>query len=380
MHILPIGSGKGGVGKSVIATNLSIALAEAGKRVILADLDLGGSNIHTILGLRSIEKGIGTFLGKEKIDFKDIIVETEYFGLKFIPGDAEIPGIANLKSYQKQKLIRNLYSLDADFLIVDLGAGTNYNVMDFFLMSGNGLVVTNPTLTAILNAYLFLKNAVFRLMSSTFTKKTEASRYIESLAREGSPLQRVYIPKLLSKIREIDPDSYSKFISATEKFHPNLILNMLDDPKDADKAIKLRRSSKEYLGLDVEHLGVIYRDDLQDIALSSRLPIIRYKPNSVLSQAIYRIADKIIQKGDAWESPIDITSLDESYQVAEVEAEADFQAKMQNLEELLHCGALSTGDLVETIRSQQYEIQNLKKENQLLKVKLANAIKQGFDV
>ncbi len=380
MHILPIGSGKGGVGKSVIATNLSIALAEAGKRVILADLDLGGSNIHTILGLRSIEKGIGTFLGKERIDFKDIIVETEYFGLKFIPGDAEIPGIANLKSYQKQKLIRNLYSLDADFLIVDLGAGTNYNVMDFFLMSGNGLIVTNPTLTAILNAYLFLKNAVFRLMSSTFTKKTEASKYIESLAKEGSPLQRVYIPKLLSKIKEIDPESYGKYVSATQKFHPNLILNMLDDPKDADKAIKLRRSSKEYLGLDVEHLGVIYRDDLQDIALGSRLPIIRYKPNSVLSQAIYRIADKIIQKGDAWESPIDIASLDESYQVAEVEAEADFQAKMQNLEELLHCGALSTGDLVETIRSQQYEIQNLKKENQLLKMKLSNAIKQGFDV
>ncbi len=380
MHILPIGSGKGGVGKSVIATNLSIALAEAGKEVVLADLDLGGSNIHTILGLRSIEKGIGTFLGKEKIDFKDIIIETEYFGLKFIPGDAEIPGIANLKSYQKQKLIKSLYSLEADFLIIDLGAGTNYNVMDFFLMSGNGLIVTNPTLTAILNAYLFLKNAVFRLMTSTFTKKTEASKYIESLTKEGSPLQRVYIPKLLAKIKEIDPESYRKFVSAAEKFHPNLILNMLDDPKDADKAMKLRRSSREYLGLDVEHLGVIYRDDLQDIALGSRLPIIRYKPNSVLSQAIYRIADKIIQKGDAWESPIDITSLEESYQVAEIEAETDFQAKMQNLEELLHCGALTMGDLVETIRSQQYEIQNLKKENQLLKTKLSNAIRQGFDV
>ena len=55
----------------------------------------------------------------------------------------------------------------------------------------------------------------------------------------------------------------------------------------------MRRSCQQYLGYDLEHLGVIYRDEIQDIALGARLPIVLYKPQSVLSQAIYRIADKI---------------------------------------------------------------------------------------
>ena len=50
MKIIPIASGKGGVGKSLLAANLSVALAEAGKKVILTDLDLGASNLHIFLG------------------------------------------------------------------------------------------------------------------------------------------------------------------------------------------------------------------------------------------------------------------------------------------------------------------------------------------
>ncbi|NOY09667.1 MAG: MinD/ParA family protein [Spirochaetes bacterium] len=380
MHILPIASGKGGVGKSVIAANLSLAIAEAGKRVVLADLDLGGSNIHTILGLRSVERGLGTFLSGRKLKFDDILIQTGYDGLKFIPGDAEIPEIADLKSYQMKRLIRNLTSLDTDYLILDLGAGTHRNALDFFLISGRGIIVTNPTLTAILNAYLFLKNSVFRLMGSAFPKQSPASRYILSLKKEGRLLQRIYIPQLLSKIKEEDRDSYDAFTVLEKKFRPTLILNMIDDPDDAEKIEKLRRSTREYLNVELEHLGIIYRDDLQDIALSSRLPIIKYKPDSIISQAIYRIADKILQKEGETEDTLEITTPEESYQVAEMEAETDFQVRMQNLEELLHFGTLTTGDLVETIRSQHFELQHLKKENQLLKTKLVRAASDGFKV
>src|SRR5208283_2089730 len=88
MTILPVGSGKGGVGKSLLATNLSIALAEAGRTVVLVDLDLGASNAHTMLGIRSVTRGIGTFLSAPRTDFEEIILPTEYDGLSFVPGDA----------------------------------------------------------------------------------------------------------------------------------------------------------------------------------------------------------------------------------------------------------------------------------------------------
>ena len=162
MMILPIGSGKGGVGKSLLATNLSIALAEAGRKVVLADLDLGASNAHTMLGIRSVNRGIRTFLSVPRMSFAEIVLPTEYNGLSFIPGDAEVPGIANLKAVQKKRLVRCLESLAADFLVLDLGPGAGANSLDFFLMSALGIVVTTPALTAVLNAYLFLKNVVFR--------------------------------------------------------------------------------------------------------------------------------------------------------------------------------------------------------------------------
>lgn len=378
MRIIPIASGKGGVGKSLVAANLSLALAQAGKKVVVADVDLGGSNLHLILGVMGIKKGIGTFLNYSDVDFEDIIVQTDYENLRFIPGDAEIPGTANLKSSQKKKLIRKLKSLKTDFLVLDLGAGTNFNTIDFFLTSGKGLIVTSPTPTANLNAYLFMKNVVFRLMNTSFKKGSIAEEYISTLTKSGSAFQQIYMPKLIESIKERDPASYQVYEKKLAQFQPRLVLNMIEDPKDGAKAKKLRRSCREYLGVDMEHLGVIYRDEMQDIALQSRLPIILYKPKSVLSQAIYRIADKLLQVFDEEEAIVDFETIEETYQEADVEAEVDFETKVKYMEDLLRSGALTDGDLIETIKMQQYELTQLKKENSFLKKKLVTAIESGY--
>ncbi len=373
MRILPIASGKGGVGKSLISANLAIAFAQAGKKVVLADLDLGASNLHLLIGYRAPKTGIGTFLGDLRSDFSRVVVDTDIPNLRFIPGDAEIPGSANLKPAQVSALARRLLSLDCDILVLDLGAGTHQSILDFFLLSGQGIVVTTPTVTATLNAYLFLKNSVFRLMYSSFKKGSGAYSYLEQLRKDGSSLQQLYIPKLMEAIRDRDSESYTKFKERMKLFHPRLIMNMIEDPKSAEVAQKIRRSCAEYLDLEIEHLGVIYRDTLQDTALAARLPIILYKNQSILSQAIYRIADKIMQSEED-RLPLEGRTIEESFQEAEMEAEVDFEAKMEYVEDLLHCGALSMADLVETVKTQQWEINQLRKENLFLKSKLVKAL------
>ncbi len=380
MQVLPIASGKGGVGKSLFASNISIALAQAGKKVLLADLDLGASNLHLILGTGSVRDGIGTFLSNSDTKFKDIIFDTEYKNLRFISGDGEIPGMANLDTGQKTRLIRELFLQEADYLILDLGAGTSFNTVDFFLSSSLGIIVTAPALTATLNAYLFLKNVVFRLMTSSFKKESWAGKYFDSLKQEGKSFQKIYIPKLIDKIKAEDPESYNTFMERMSVFKPMLIMNMLEDPRDSQKAVKIRRSCKEYLGVNLEHLGIIYFDHLQEPALNSRLPIIAYKPNSVLSQAIYRIADKILEKGEELNNPLDISALNDSYSTASMEAEIDYDSKVEAMENLLHSGTLTEGDLVETIRSQQYEINSLKKENYFLKAQIVQFSKENKKV
>jgi len=376
MRILPIASGKGGVGKSLLSTNLSIALGEAGKSVILADLDLGASNVHQILGLKRSDIGIGTFL-TQNIALEEVIQETDYKNLRVLPGDTEIPGLANLQTFQKKKLIRGLTSLDADYVVLDLGAGTSFNTIDFFLTTKHGIVITSPTLTSTLNAYLFLKNVLFRLISDSFSKKSPATARLEELKKEGTSLQRVYIPKLIKELGALDAEGYKKFNKYLTSFRPLFVLNMMDNPKDVEKGEKIKRSCQEYLGIEIEHLGVIYRDHLQERALRSRLPIIRYKPESVISQSIYRMADKIIQTTGDDRDVLEIPGMDESFQIAELEAEVDFSARVEELQRLLNTGALTQGDLLETIKSQQYEITSLRKENLLLKSKLVKASKNG---
>lgn len=382
MKIISVASGKGGVGKSTLSSNLSIALAQNGKKVCLADLDLGGSNLHLILGHRS-PHGIGTFLNNPAMKLSAIVQETRYKNLSFLPGEAELPGAANIKSGSKRRLINQLLKLDTDYLILDLGAGSNFNITDFFLLSGCGILVITPTLISTLNAYLFLKNSVFRVLNGCIRKDSEVFKYMEGLRADGLSLQKVHVPQLLENIQKIDPAVYELYQNKIVHLRPRLVMNMLDNPDEVSRSSKLRISAKEYLGIDIEHLGVLYRDELQGKALQAQLPLLAYKPKSVASQAIYRIADKILEmEYDEDHSLLTETGSDElidiGFREATAEAEVDYDYRISTLEELLHSGTLTSGDMVETIKTQMMEISQLKKENRFLKKKIQSAAEQGY--
>ncbi len=378
MQIIPVASGKGGVGKSLFSANLAIALGQAGKKVLLADLDLGASNLHLVLGIQGKKDGIGTFLTKSS-EFKDIIIDTGYENVQFVPGDSEIPGFAALKIYQRNALVKELLKSEADFLILDLGAGTHLGILDFFLMSPNGIIITSPSVTATLDAYIFLKNSVFRMMNTSFPVKSKGGAFFEKLKQDAKSMQRLYIPSLTEELNKIDPKNTEKFLKKFCHFKPRLIMNMISDPKDGDKASKIRRSAKQYLNIDIEHLGVIYKDSIQDTALSSRLPVLVYKPQAMISQAIFRIADKILQtENDNYTEEEFEEFANYSFLSAEAEAETDFKSKMSYLDELIGGEVLSAGEMSEIIKSQQFEITALKNENLLLKSKILKAAKAGF--
>ena len=378
MQIIPIASGKGGVGKSLFAANLAIALGQAGKKVILADLDLGASNLHLVLGIQANKTGIGTFLSKSS-DFQDTIIETEYENVWFIPGDSEIPGFAALRVYQRNSLIKALLKLEADFLVLDLGAGTHLGILDFFLLSPQGIIVTSPSVTAILDAYVFLKNTVFRMMYTSFPAKSTGGTFFENLKNDAQSLQRLYIPKLVEEVNKIDAENTDVFLRKFFHFKPRIVMNMIYDPKDAEKAFKIKRSAKQYLSIDIEHLGVIYNDSVQNTALSSRLPVIVYKPDAMISQAIYRITEKILQSEAEQYGAEDFAEFaDSSFASAGAEAENDFKTKMSYVDELIGGEILSPGEMSEIIKSQQFEITALRNENLLLKSKITKAVQAGF--
>ncbi len=380
-QIIPVASGKGGVGKSLLSANLAIALGQQGKKVVLVDLDLGASNLHLVIGQKPGAASLGSWF-TEKSDFKDIIQQTDYQNVSFIAGDSQIPDLTSLKHVQKVRLIRNLKNIDTDYIILDLGAGTHQFILDMFLLSPQGIVVSAPAVTATLNGYLFLKNATFRLLYTTFKRGTPGRAYLDNLKKDSATMQKLYIPNLIQFLANCDPSNTQIFISRMQQFRPRLVMNMIEDPKDADRAQRIKSSCNQYLGLEIEYLGLMYRDMLQDKALASQLPVVVYKPQSVLGQAIYRIADKIIStvphQFDAAFNPDSFST--DNFQLAEEDAAEDYNLKLSGIDDLVSSGSLSIGELAEMIKTQQYEINQLRKENNLLKSKLVKASEQGFRI
>ena len=103
--IIPIASGKGGVGKSVFTANLAMALAKLGHATIAIDLDLGGSNLYSFLGLPNDYPGIGDYLKARYGELEAMLVQTNMANLKFLPGDVRSPLMANIPYAQKTRLI-----------------------------------------------------------------------------------------------------------------------------------------------------------------------------------------------------------------------------------------------------------------------------------
>ena len=150
VNILPVASGKGGVGKSAISVNLAITLAKKGKRVILCDFDFGGANLHTLLGLKNNKAGMGNFIYRQSSTLGELIQDTGIENLQFIAGDCLFPGTANMDFFMKKKIMKDLPLLPCDYVILDLGGGTSYNILDFYLMTYNSILVTTPEITSIM--------------------------------------------------------------------------------------------------------------------------------------------------------------------------------------------------------------------------------------
>nr|MCR5766474.1 MinD/ParA family protein [Treponema sp.] len=338
-------------------------------------------NLHLVIGQQPGTASLGSWF-TEKSDFKDIIKPTDYQNVSFIAGDSQIPDLTSLKHMQKVKLIRNLKNIDTDYVILDLGAGTHQFILDMFLLSPQGIIVSAPAVTATLNGYLFLKNAVFRLLYTTFKRGTAGRAYLDELKKNSQALQKLYIPQLIQGLAATDAQTTQLFINRMQQFRPRLVMNMIEDPKDADRAQRIKASCNQYLGLEIEYLGLMYRDMLQDKALSSQLPVVVYKPQSVLGQAIYRIADKVISSPvhqfDSDFNPDSFNS--DNFEAAEEDAAEDYNFKLSGIDDLVSGGSLSISELAEMIKAQNYELTQLKKENNLLKSKLIKAAEQGFKV
>jgi len=153
--IWAIGGGKGGTGKSFLSASLAIALSVEREDIVAIDADLGGPNLHTLLGVRENGWDLGDFVENRIPRLEEIALPTSIPGLRLVRGSENTLFLANLNHARKLKLIRQIKNLPAKGVVVDLGTGSAYNTLDLFMTASPGIIVVTPEPTAVENAYLF---------------------------------------------------------------------------------------------------------------------------------------------------------------------------------------------------------------------------------
>lgn len=247
-RVVTVTSGKGGVGKTVLAVNLALAMGELGLRVGLVDADLGMANVavllgampryhvgHVVRGICSLEQAL--WQGPQ--------------GLLVLPGASGMADLAALEGEALQRLLGELRRLDrlVDVVVVDTGAGIGPQVMAFLQASPEVLVVSTPEPTAITNAYGLVKALV---------QGRPAGSY--------APLPRLF-----------------------------LTVNMERGADEGQRVMRrLETVTRRFLGVEVVTLGVVPYDTEVPRAVVEQTPLLVRRPGSPAARAIRQVAHRLL--------------------------------------------------------------------------------------
>ena len=245
MRSLSILSGKGGVGKTNIAVNLALALADMGQRVVLLDADLGLANLDILLGVVP-KLNLGHVLSGE-CSFKDVMLDV-YPNVYLVPGGSGLRELADMDDQQQACFIEKLSVFEdmADILLLDTGAGIHRSVISFALAADKSIIVTSPEPTAIRDSYSVLKS-----------------------------LHQV----------------------AKGSLDVGLVVNMVEDTEEAlSVSARIKEASSHFLGFSLPYLGCILWDDTVRSAVKQRVPFFLHNKESDASRSIRNLALKILGK------------------------------------------------------------------------------------
>jgi flagellar biosynthesis protein FlhG len=293
--IWAIGGGKGGVGKSLVSANVSICLALMGHKVVAVDLDLGGANLHTCLGLPIPQMTLSDYVSKKVDKFEDLLVSTPISNLKIISGAQDELGMANLKYMHKQTIIQKLNELEADYVLFDLGAGTAFNTIDFFIAADKGILVVLPEPTSIENTYRFIKSVMLRrLRTIEGISETEIDQLIEESMNSKIAVGQTSPAELIRKISEKYPEIGSKIRTEISLMRPNLIINQVRSQADIDIGYSIQSICRKYFGLEMNFPGYLDYDQSVWQSVRKRKPLLIEYPNSRLVTNFDRIVNRLI--------------------------------------------------------------------------------------
>ncbi|MDO9228516.1 MAG: AAA family ATPase [Syntrophales bacterium] len=278
-QIWPIGGGKGGTGKSFVTGSLGILLAREGYQTLLIDLDLGAANLHTTIGAPNPEKSLSDFVNKKVAALDETIIPTPTPNLFMISGAMNNLDIANLAHEQKTKILREIAKLPYNYILLDLGAGTSFNTIDFFMISNSGIFITTPEPTATENIYRLIRAVYFRKIRQVLN--VYHFRALAKEAEERNSKATVTNPDLLlDMIKELDPEKGGMLEQELNTLEFGLLMNQHRKQDNPDIGRFICQIIEKHLALKIQFLGNIAFDENVHLAVCKKRPFLEMSPYS----------------------------------------------------------------------------------------------------
>ena len=292
-QIITLGGGKGGIGKSIMCTNLAVGMALSGQKVVLMDGDFGASNLHALLGISHPPYGFQDLFTNSRLDPESLLIETGIDNLKFISSAGDNPGSANIDPERVQTIISFLKQLKAHTVILDLGPGTSFNVLDFFNIHDQCIVMSTPEVTSVMKTFSFVRAALFRKISLHLKDAPELQRLVDHSHPSQADVETCTIDILRENIKKVDGSQTEEVEKIIRSFKPEVIVNRVRNKKDLQTGDNLTNLVKKFLDVDLKYLGHVIESDQVRDSVEEMVPFLIKDPQSTPSKNLQEIIGEI---------------------------------------------------------------------------------------
>jgi len=259
-RIWAFGGGKGGIGKSVLAASVGWELARMGRQVVLVDADLGGANLHIRLGLPPPPRTLGDFIRGRSSSLEDVLTSTPIRGLRLISGAADLLSAPNISPLQKVRVLNEIRALSADMVLLDLGAGTSDNVLDFFLLADVSILTVVPEPASVQNGYRFIKSALYRRLRAA-APTTAVRALVDSALDPKGPFGIRTPADLIARVAAEDSQAAAVLRVEVATFQPCFVVNEVRNAAEVAVGHQLAATCVRHLGVPASYAGFIVHDD-----------------------------------------------------------------------------------------------------------------------
>jgi flagellar biosynthesis protein FlhG len=288
-NVIVVGGGRGGVGKSVLAVNLSVYLAQLGRSVVLIDADPAGAELHTMLAVDLPRRPPGS---DDSRDEELETVSTPIPGLFLMPQVYSVGSTVPVRPGRKPHWARNLRQLGVDYVLIDLGSGTAPATLDLFLSADLGLSVTSPEPPSVEANYRFMRALFQRRIRRTLLKDRFKLRLVERAQSELPPLPAP--PEIVRALARYDTKLAQLASAELAKLRPRLVVNNVRLRTDSDLGQAMHDMARRYLGVELDYVGHIEQDDSVWLSVVRRRPVLIDSPTSKSARNLERIARRVL--------------------------------------------------------------------------------------